>query len=137
LLTYSSILSLFAIAGFGVAIWSGLKILRSRETKSWQKVSANIQHQIKPDSELPEISYHYGVDGNNFHHIIDNVDTGAVMPGQTHPLLLKYPNDSTLDVYYNPQKPAIASLTKGAPMEDKIVFGIGICVMLLGIYTLI
>lgn len=137
-LPYTITLGLFAVAGLALAIWSGLKISRTLESKEWVKVDATVKHEApekKTEFNLPQITYHYSVDGKDYQQIIDSNIEESPMPGQTHPVLNKYPADSTLHVYYDPEHPANSTLRNGAQPEDWVLFWIGISTMLLGIAT--
>jgi len=138
-LPYTITLALFTIAGLAIAAWCGRKIIIGKKTSDWNEIEATITYN-EPASgestEIPQINYKYEVDGQAFEQTVEQIEEAA-MPGQTHPLLVKYPEHSTLAIFYNPDEPSKSSMKKGAQNEDWVMFWIGISTMLLGLATLI
>jgi len=134
---YSIIIILFILAGAFATFWYGKKLLNTKKNTNYLPVSARLIHkdQNTTPSGIPEIVFLYQVNGNNYEKQILPDPGEETMPGfETH-FRNKYPHESNIEIYYNPENPEEMVFSLKAAMEDKVIFGLGIGAIILGTYA--
>ncbi len=134
---YAIILGLFAIAGFAVALWAGIKILKGRKTLNWSKVEGVIDHaELSSDSNL-HIEYSYTVASRTYRRPLETPGISDTTPELAKRYLERYPVNAKVEVFYNPEQIDQATLTPGPGHDDWLLFVAGMGAMVLGISFLI
>ena len=134
---YSIIIILFILAGAFAALRYGKKLLNIKKNNSYLSVSAKLVHkdQNNTPSGIPGIFFQYNVNGNNYEKQILPDPGEETMPGfETH-FRNKYPHETDIEIYYNPENPNETIFSLKAALEDKVIFGLGIGAIILGLYA--
>jgi len=137
---YFIILSLFVVAGILVTLWGLRVIVMARKTLQWPGVEGTIEEsRVSSDADdmLPHIRFCYRVQQQDFRQLV--AFPGDITPGEefSRHYVEKYPEGSRVQVYYNPDKPDIATLEPGVGKGDWLIFAIGLATLLLGVFSLI
>jgi len=134
---YSLIILIFILAGAAAAFLNGRKILKSNKTKNWPSADATIIHKTNSNpNTAPKIYYTYQVSGNTYENKIQPPAGEETMPGFAEHFKKKYPDGEKITVFYSPDSPQRTLFSVGATTEDKLIFGIGIGAILLGLYAI-
>lgn len=136
---YPAILSFVTLGGIGVSIWGWRILQKSRKIAQWPKTKGCIEVSNPSSAEndlLPEIVFSYQLNGTDYRRQF-------TFPEGTHPLPEfakayndKYPVGATVDIFYNPEQPEIATLEPGA-QGDWMIFALGIAMAISGALTLL
>lgn len=132
---YSIIVGLFSLAGAALALWSWRGISQKRRTSNWEALEARIIAAVKQSPEndmLPLVTYQYEIDNQKYQGVVDVPSGESALPEFADQFLKKYPLDSQLTVYCNPQNPAESALKKGVNSEDWVIFSVGIGACIFG-----
>lgn len=136
---YPIILALVTLGGIGISLWGWMILQKSRRTRQWPRTTGRIEVS-NPSSAandlLPEIVFSYRLDGKDYRRPF-------TFPEGTHPLpefakfyTEKYPVGATVDIYYQPDQPEIATLEPGA-QGDWMILAMGIAMTLGGALSLL
>ena len=132
---YSLIILLFILAGLTAALLNGRKILQSNKRKNWPNTSAEIFYKpVSNEKKAPEIYYRYQIAGKTYEKRVQPSPGEETMPGFVEHFKKQYPEGELITVFYSPQCPEEPLLSVGATTEDKLIFGIGIGAVILGLY---
>lgn len=140
---YSIILGLFVVTGLLTTAW-GLRIISlARKTLQWPTVKGVIdESRVSSDASemndlLPHIKFSYLVDQKEYQQLLKF--SGDITPSEefSKSYVEKYPVGSSVQVYYDPDHPEIATLEPGPAQGDWLVLAIGLCVLVFGIVLFI
>jgi hypothetical protein len=134
-----SLFSLVFIAIGGVLIYFAMKIAaKARQSLSWPSTDGEISHSAvlyqtnstaasddSTSTYKADISYRYKVDGANFSSARISLLDFASTTGHAQSLVERYPDDSTVEVYYNPSNFSEAVLEPGYTTGISILFMAG------------
>ncbi|MDH3325482.1 MAG: DUF3592 domain-containing protein [Gammaproteobacteria bacterium] len=135
---YSFIIFFFILAGLAAAIWNGRKIIQNNKKRNWPYTKAAIFYKAndKPETSAPDIYFRYSVSDKHFEQKITPTPSEETIPGFAEHFKKQYPADSEINVYYEPGSPETTLFKVGATTEDKLIFGISIGAILLGLYAI-
>ena len=136
---YSAILAFVTLAGIGLSFWGWSILQKSQKVKQWPRTKGTIE-SFKDSSDendlLPEIIFSYQVNNKNYRRTFE-------FPEGTHPLpefvtfyKNKYPVNSEVEIFYNPEQPAIATLEPGA-QGDWMILAMGVAMVIGGLLSLL
>lgn len=136
---YSIILAAVTLGGIGLSIWGWSILQKSRKMQQWPRTTGKIEvfnPSSKENDLLPEIIFSYHIDNKDYRKQFE-------FPEGTHPLpefvtfyKNKYPVGSTVEVFYNPEQPEIATLEPSA-QGDWMILAMGIAMMIGGALSLV
>jgi len=134
---YSIIIIIFVFTGLFAVAWYARKIMRADKSKQWPKTEATISYaENDPSLSYPMIHYEYEISGKQFNKLVEPSPEEVTMPGFDKYFIKQYPEGGSLTVFYDEKNPEITTLTPGAKTEDKIILGLCVSAVLLGVYAL-
>lgn len=135
---YSIIIAFFIFAGLFAILWVLRKISRDNKSNSWPSAEAAIYYLKNSDplQKIPCIYFRYTVSGSTYEQKIEPPIEEATMPGFVSHFKSKYPEGQTLKVFYNDDDPNITTFTPGAKTEDKMILGLCIGAVIVGVYAI-
>jgi hypothetical protein len=135
---YIIILALFASVGIATTAWGIRIMIQSRRTQDWPCVKGTITTSHSDDDELlPNIRYLYMIDNSTYEHTLEFPSGTTPTRELSQQYLHKFPEGSSVDVYYDPTNPDQAILEPGARPGDWLIFAFGLCSTILMIAALI
>ncbi len=133
---YSLILALLSLGGLIVTLWGFAGWRQKRRRRQWPQTTGTISVAEAGDDLLPDIRYRYEVAGQTY-------ENGLQLPSATEPseelsrsLLGRYPVGRTVEVRYDPEAPANASIGEQDGAADWLIITIGLAAFLFGAYAL-
>lgn len=132
---YAIILGLFVITGVFTTLW-GLRVMVSaRRSLEWPVVEGTIEESRLSSDEfdlLPSIKFSYQVNQHSYQQSLKF--PGDVTPTKefAQSYVDKYPQGSTVQVFYNPEKPENATLEPGSGRGDWLILAIGLGMVIIG-----
>lgn len=140
---YSIILGLFVFAGLLATLWGLRVIVMARKTLQWPAVEGTIEESkvsfesSETNDLLPHIKFCYSVEQQTFHQVMKF--SGDITPSQefAKSYVDKYPVGASVQVYYNPLNPEMATLEPGLAKGDWLVLAIGLGMLVMGILLFI
>jgi hypothetical protein len=136
---YALILAVATLGGIGLTIWGWKTLQKSRKIQLWPQTNGKIE-SFNDTSEqndlLPEIIFSYEVEGESYRRQFE-------FPEGTHPLPEfvkfyhgKYPEGSTVTVFYSPEQHEIATLEPSA-QGDWMILVMGVALAIAGGLSLV
>jgi hypothetical protein len=120
---FPSLFSLvFVMIGGAILYYAIRMAAKARESASWPSVEGEIAHSAvlyQPDTTSTtgntatykaDIAYRYKVNGANYSSSKISLLDLASTPGRAQSIVQRYPDQSTVQVYYNPSNPSEAAL---------------------------
>lgn len=146
-----SLFSLVFIAIGGGIFGYAVKIAgKAKQSLSWPSIEGEIAHsaillqtQTAPTqgSEVTvkaDISYRYKVNGRNYSSSqISLLDFSSSSSARARTIVSRYPDNSKVDVYYNPADPSEAVLEPGASTGLRILYLVGVTFAVVGLLLLV
>jgi len=137
---YLIIILLFLIGGLATCAWGWTIMARGRRMQRWPNVEGIIE-VVQPASSrgdlLPRITYRYSVDGKSFESVHSYPSGTAASPELADFYNRKYPQGSTVRVWYDPLEPRNSVLEPGPQQGDWLVLAFGAGAVLISIAMLI
>jgi len=136
---YTIILSLFVFSSVLATGWGWLVITNGRKTLAWPHVAGTIEESTATselDDLLPHILFSYSVAEQTYRSTVEFPQGMTPTPEFTAQYMQRFPVGTSVQVYYDPQKPSHATLEPGPIKGDWLIFALGIGSTLLGIVFL-
>ena len=133
---YAIILGLFIVAGISATLWGLRVIVVSRKTLAWPAVDGVIVESTlssEHDDLLPHIMFEYRVQDQSYQQLFKFPKDIAPTQEFARSYIDKYPQGASVNVYYNPEKPDIATLEPGLAKGDWLVLVLGLSMLILGV----
>lgn len=137
---YLMIIGLFIVSGLAITAWGVHIMLAARKTQQWPAVEGKIERSVEgseTEDLLPDIEFSYPVDGETFHRSLEFPAGTMPTPEFNSSYLKKYPPGSKVQVYYDPSKPAQATLEPGMASGDWMVLAAGLITAIIGLGMLL
>lgn len=135
--SYGYIIAFFIIAGLAAVIFNGRKIMRANKIKSWPSIDATIFHQESNNiSKAPDIFCTYQVNDKTYRKQIPPSPGQETMPGFAEHFKKQYPDSEKITIYYDITSPENMRFSVGAATEDKLILGLGVGTILMGLYAM-
>ena len=132
---YIVILILFIAGGLGTTIWGWTVIARGKRTLKWPAAEGIIE-KSQPSADgndlFPHIVFSYAVSGQRYEHDLEFPSGTNPTPALTTSYINKYPQGAKVLAYYNPTRPAQATLEPGVARDDWFIFILGVVVTVIG-----
>lgn len=142
---------LFFAAGIGMVFWWGIPTLqKAKASTSWPTtrgvvVASDIERDVSEDhDDRRSVTYHarvtceYTVAGTIYNcNTVSFGQYGSSNRNHARQIVNRYPVGKTVDVHYDPEKPASAVLEPGVSLISYLALGAGIMVGLAGAMLLI
>ena len=122
---YAILIGLFALSGLVVGIWSWKNITKAKKTETWTKIDGVITssgNKANKNNIMPKIEYSYKVAEQTHTGTLELVTSDVAMPGHAENHADKYPMDSTITVFYDPEHPEVSTLEPGVRKDDWFIF---------------
>ena len=137
---YVIILVLFALGGVAMTLRGWIVWQRSKKVKAWPKtkgeiISAEIS-ATEFNEPLPKVMFSYRI-GEADYNVDENFQDVSMSRERCTEIVEKYPADSAVDVYYDPNDPANATLDPSLKKDDWVVLVVGILVAVFGVLMLL
>lgn len=135
---YSLIILIFILAGLAAAIWNGRNIIQKNKSKNWPRTDGHIFYKTTTlqGKEKSDIYFNYTVDETKYEQKIEPDAGEETMPGFEAHFKKQYPDGDKITVYYDKNAPENTQFSVGASTEDKLIFGISVGAILLGLYAI-
>lgn len=135
---YSLILAAVTLGGVGISIWGWLILQKSRKVEQWPQVKGQIEASNPTSKEndlLPEIIFSYQVNEKTYRRQFQFPEGTHPLPEFSKAYNEKYPAGKIVDVFYNPEKPEIATL-EPSTQGDWMILAMGVAMTIGGILSL-
>lgn len=132
---YAIILALLTVAGMVLTAWGWQIRNKAKKTRSWTATQGYIvkSEAKSPDNDLlPHIVFSYQVDGTDLQTSLPFPTGIQPMPEFSRSYLQKYPVNTPVTVFYNPENPQQATLEPSGSADDWMILAIGIAATLFG-----
>ena len=133
---YSIIIGLFALSGLLLSIWSWRNISKAKKSTKWPKVEGRITSATsssETEDMKPQVEYCYTVNAQNYTGTLSLPSGDVHLSDYAKVHAEKYPIDSSVTVYYDPESPENSTLEPGVRDDDWLIFWL--CVGALGTGT--
>jgi len=133
---YTITIGVFALAGLIIGIWSWKNISKAKKSEAWPKIDGVITSSDSMNNKenlMPEIEYSYQVDEQTHTGKLELATSDVAMPGHAEKHAEKYPLNSTIEVYYDPENPEVSTLEPGVRKDDWFIFWLCVGSLLTGV----
>lgn len=137
---YVVIIGLFALSGLVTGTWSWLKISKARRSENWIKTEGKvvkITAAVDMADLTPRVEYAYAVDGNTYQGVFSLDHSDVVLPEFATEYEGKYPLNSLLDVFYNPENNEESTPEPGVKKDDWFIFGLCVSTLVTGVLYIV
>lgn len=134
------------LIGIFLAQHAGRTLLEAYKSSDWLSVEGKVLSSKvgsidasgstrKNPVPIARVEYVYEVDGISYTSSrISHNDYGSNIKGQQQKIVDRYPQDSTVKVFYSPIKPSSSILEKRVPIASYLTIGMGVIFILVGYF---